>query len=77
VLAISLALLPFYAWLWRRPVARSVGAATVADVADAGEETAGAAARARAAVTVMLALAVWFSFLTGHVLNNIRGLFGT
>jgi hypothetical protein len=75
VLAISLALLPFYAYLWRRPAAQSVGAATA--VADADEDTASAFIRARAAVTVMIALAVWFSFLTGHVLNNIRGLFGT
>ncbi len=28
---------------------------------------------ARAAVTCLLALAVWWSFLTGHIINNIRG----
>jgi hypothetical protein len=33
-------------------------------------------ASARAAVTAMLCFIVWYSFLVGHVLNNIRGLFG-
>ena len=28
---------------------------------------------ARAAVTCLLAVAVWWSFLTGHIINNIRG----
>jgi len=28
---------------------------------------------ARAVVTSMIAIAVWWSFLTGHILNNIRG----
>jgi hypothetical protein len=31
---------------------------------------------ARAAVTLMLCFIVWFSFLVGHILNNIRGFFG-
>ena len=31
---------------------------------------------ARTAVTLMLCFIVWFGFLTGHVLNNIRGMFG-
>lgn len=31
---------------------------------------------ARAAVTAILCFIVWYSFLVGHVLNNIRGLFG-
>jgi hypothetical protein len=30
-------------------------------------------ARTRAMLTSILAFAVWFSFLVGHVLNNIRG----
>jgi len=30
-------------------------------------------ARTRAIVTALLAAIVWYSFLTGHVLNNIRG----
>jgi hypothetical protein len=30
-------------------------------------------ARARAALTTLLAMIVWWSFLVGHVLNNIRG----
>ena len=29
--------------------------------------------RARNAVTAMLALIVWWNFLTGHIINNIRG----
>jgi hypothetical protein len=29
--------------------------------------------RARAVVTLLLALIVWWNFLVGHVLNNIRG----
>jgi hypothetical protein len=31
---------------------------------------------ARLAVTLILCAIVWYSFLVGHVLNNIRGLFG-
>ena len=31
---------------------------------------------ARTAVTLMLCFIVWFGFLVGHILNNIRGLFG-
>ncbi|MGE3643906.1 MAG: hypothetical protein AB7F96_08630 [Beijerinckiaceae bacterium] len=31
---------------------------------------------ARAWVTGILCAVVWFSFLVGHVLNNVRGLFG-
>jgi hypothetical protein len=31
---------------------------------------------ARAAVTLMLCFIVWFGFITGHILNNIRGFFG-
>jgi hypothetical protein len=33
-------------------------------------------AAARAAVTALLCFIVWYSFLVGHVLNNVRGLFG-
>jgi hypothetical protein len=33
-------------------------------------------ASARVAVTAMLCFIVWYGFLTGHVLNNVRGLFG-
>jgi hypothetical protein len=53
LLSLSLALLPIYWLLWRRPT---------------GENRI-----ARTAVTSILAVAVWWSFLTGHVLNNIRG----
>ena len=34
---------------------------------------AGEPARARAALTALLAFIVWWSFLIGHVLNNMRG----
>lgn len=34
-------------------------------------------AAARIAVTMMIAVAAWASFFIGHILNNIRGLFGT
>jgi hypothetical protein len=33
-------------------------------------------ASARAAITAILCFIVWYSFLVGHVLNNVRGLFG-
>jgi hypothetical protein len=33
-------------------------------------------ATSRKAVTAMLCFIVWYGFLTGHVLNNVRGLFG-
>jgi hypothetical protein len=53
LLALSLALLPIYWYLWRK---------------------ASAANRvARAAVTSIIAVAVWWGFLTGHIINNIRG----
>jgi hypothetical protein len=32
---------------------------------------------ARIAVTLILCFVVWYAFLVGHVLNNIRGLFGS
>lgn len=35
-----------------------------------------AAQSARTAVTLMLCFIVWFGFIAGHVLNNVRGLFG-
>jgi hypothetical protein len=34
-----------------------------------------ALAGARRATTAVLFFAVWFGFLTGHVVNNVRGLF--
>jgi hypothetical protein len=70
--AIALALLPLYWFLWRRFAAEPVGAAVVETAAVVGQ----AHGVARAAVTLMLALTVWFNFLIGHILNNIRGLFG-
>ena len=35
-----------------------------------------AARSARIAVTLLLLFIVWFAFIVGHVLNNIRGFFG-
>jgi hypothetical protein len=35
-----------------------------------------AAQSARTAVTLMLCFIVWFGFIVGHILNNIRGFFG-
>ena len=69
--AIALALLPLYGLLWHRAAPRAAGAATIVD-----DGTARGWSVARAAVTVLIALAVWTSFLVGHILNNIRGLFG-
>jgi hypothetical protein len=53
LLALSLALLPAYWYLWRMPTA--------------GNRV------ARAVVTSLIAFAVWWGFLTGHIINNIRG----
>src|SRR5271154_3598903 len=53
LLAISLAMLPFYWFLWHK--------------ASEANRT------ARVMVTSLLAVAVWWGFLTGHVINNIRG----
>lgn len=53
LMALSLALLPLYWFLWRR-------------ASDANR-------LARAVVTTFLASAVWWGFLTGHIINNIRG----
>jgi hypothetical protein len=33
-------------------------------------------ASARTAITAMLCFIVWYSFLVGHIINNVRGLFG-
>jgi hypothetical protein len=35
-----------------------------------------AKATARVAITAILCSIVWYSFVIGHVLNNVRGLFG-
>ncbi len=61
--AIALGLLPVY-WLLWRPVKPSIA-------------TSDDSRWARIAVTAMIALAAWASFFIGHILNNIRGLFGT
>jgi hypothetical protein len=53
LLALSLALLPLYWVLWRKPSANN--------------------RIARTAITSIIAVSVWWSFLTGHIINNIRG----
>src|SRR5215813_2559661 len=53
LLALSLALLPIYWFLWSK--------------------TSEANRTARAVLTGLIAVAVWWGFLTGHVINNIRG----
>ncbi len=37
----------------------------------------GETATARKWTTVILCLIVWYSFVAGHIVNNVRGLFGT
>ena len=57
MLAIGLAMLPFYWLVWRDP---------------RDEET----RTARVATTCILCASVWYSFIAGHIVNNVRGLFG-
>ena len=61
-ISVGLGMLPLYWLVWRQPLE--------ANAADAGART------ARIAVTLILCFIVWYAFLVGHVLNNIRGLFG-
>lgn len=68
---IALGLLPYYWFLWRRSAAEAFAGDGGGTVAVDGVQT-----LARKAVTLLLALIVWFDFLVGHILNNIRGLFG-
>jgi hypothetical protein len=35
-----------------------------------------ATAGARKWTTVILCVIVWYSFIAGHIVNNVRGLFG-
>jgi hypothetical protein len=58
LIAIGLGLLPAYWQVWRQP-----------DDAQRAE-----AASARRALTWLLAFFVWWGFIVGHVLNNIKGL---
>jgi hypothetical protein len=53
LMALSLALLPLYWLLWRRPTPDN--------------------RIARTAITSIIAVSVWWGFLTGHIINNIRG----
>lgn len=59
--SIGLGLLPVYWLLWRK--------SPDGWAADRWQ-------RVRDIVTALLAVVVWLSFLVGHVLNNIRGLYG-
>ena len=61
-ISVGLGMLPLYWLVWRQPLE--------ANAADASART------ARIAVTLILCFIVWYAFLVGHVLNNIRGLFG-
>jgi hypothetical protein len=58
LIAIGMGLLPAYWYFWQQP-----------DNAQRAE-----AATARRALTWLLAFFVWWGFIVGHVLNNIRGL---
>ena len=58
LIAIGLGLLPAYWQLWQQP----------------GNAQGAGAASARRALTWLLAFFVWWGFIVGHVLNNIRGL---
>lgn len=69
---IALGVLPYYWFLWRRSAAEAFGGGDGEGAAAVG----GVQTLARGAVTLLLALVVWFDFLVGHILNNIRGLFG-
>jgi hypothetical protein len=53
--AIGLALLPPYWYVWHAPAESAFG---------------------RRTLTVLLATLVWFGFLVGHVVNNVRGFGG-
>ena len=68
---IVLGVLPFYWFLWRRSAAEVFSADIETAVTLNSNQNV-----ARAAVTLLLAVTVWFDFLIGHILNNIRGLFG-
>jgi hypothetical protein len=58
LIAIGLGLLPAYWQVWRHP----------------GSAHGVEAVSTRRALTWLLAFFVWWSFIVGHVLNNIRGL---
>jgi hypothetical protein len=56
IMALGLATLPFYWWLWQP--------------ANAAQHP-----TTRKVVTIFLTLLVWYGFLIGHFLNNIRGIY--
>ncbi len=61
LLAIGLGMLPLYWLLWRKPADQPLDPQF---------------ATARAWVTGILCVVVWYSFVAGHIVNNVRGLFG-
>jgi len=61
--AIGLGVLPIYVAAWRAPVQ-----------AGASVGIAGGLAAARLGLTGTIAFIVWFDFLSGHYINNLRGL---
>lgn len=67
---IGLFTLPLYAWYWSddRKIARD------GSTVPPSEYRTATVGFGRKAVTWLLAVIVWFSFLAGHVLNNLRGL---
>lgn len=63
---IGLAILPLYAFYWRQgdgPQDR-----------DADKSADRGVRMGRIAVTLLLAFIIWFDFIVGHILNNMRGL---
>jgi hypothetical protein len=60
-LTIGLGMLPLYWLLWRTPADQPLDPQF---------------ASARAWVTGILCVVVWYSFVAGHIVNNVRGLFG-
>ena len=64
--AIALFLLPLYWYIWRNAAAASDSFAQVREVWIA-----------QGALSALIGFAAWSSFFIGHILNNIRGLFGT
>ena len=61
LLAIGLGMLPLYWLLWRKVDDQPLDPQF---------------ANARAWVTGILCVVVWYSFVAGHIVNNVRGLFG-
>lgn len=76
---LGLGLLPAYLAAWREP-AHAFAAASPAPAAAGGADASDARGSSpsvrtlRLAVTLPLAFVVWWNFVAGHVINNVRGL---